>query len=134
MAVDEVDDIADAVARLHESERGGFSVDAVASTWRFAGIVDPIEVRSWLSAGVFDGHRAGLLRMSGVTPAQLLALPHARQIGLDFALGRLSVIDVRTLLSNAPAPEKSFVRARALSPDPLDEEPAPDSPSGTEGR
>lgn len=71
---------------------------AVAATWRFAGIVDLAEVRSWLDVGVFDGHRAGLLRMAGVHPRQLGALPDPRRVGMAFAMGELSVSEVWNLI------------------------------------
>lgn len=71
---------------------------AVAATWRFAGIVDLAEVRAWLAVGVFDGHRAGLLRMAGVHPRQLGLVPDGRRIGVAFAMGQLSVSEVWNLI------------------------------------
>lgn len=93
------------LAELDLRARHGQSIAAVASTWRFAGIVDTGEVRAWLDVGVFDGHRAGLLRMAGVDPRALRAHPDAKRLGFDFAIGKLSIGEIVRV-----------VRGRALTP------------------
>src|SRR5678816_4558920 len=103
------DPLDEAISQLEDAERGGMPAEAVAGTWRFAGIVDLEEVMTWLDVGIFDGHRAGLLKMAGVTPNQLAALPNARQLGLEFALGRLSVMDVRHAVASPHAPPQTGV-------------------------
>lgn len=116
------------VAALDEASRHGRSVAAVTSTWRFAGIVDPNEVRAWLDVGVFDGHRAGLLRMAGVGPGDLAALPEGRRLGFDFAIGKLSIAELANLVivltaaKDSPGSEgqSSFVRSKKRDPDPDD--------------
>jgi len=89
----DLDDLEALIARLAEDQRGGQSVEEITSTWRFAGILDTAEVAAWLRVGVFDGHRAGLLRMAGVRASDLERLPRAegRPLGFAFAMGQLSV-------------------------------------------
>lgn len=108
------------VAGLGENERHGRSIEAVTTTWRFAGIVEPSEVRAWLDVGVFDGHRAGLLRMAGITPEDLAAVPEGRRIGFDFAIGVLSLAEITNIVAvlraaaGVPSTEgqTTFVRAK----------------------
>jgi hypothetical protein len=93
----------DVVAQLEESERAGRTVEQIASTWRFAGVNDPAEVYAWLDVGVVDGHRAGLLRLAGVTPNQMLRLQDSRNVGVAFSMGVLSVSDVTKRIANLDA-------------------------------
>jgi hypothetical protein len=112
---DEVDEI---VGRLDDEERAGQPAEKVAASWRFAGIVDADEVKAWTEVGVFDGHRAGLLKLAGVEASQIAALVDARKLGLAFAMGELSVREVCNLIAlfegaalGTADPKSSFVRA-----------------------
>jgi hypothetical protein len=120
------------VAALADIERAGKPVAEVAASWRFSGIEDPSEVREWLDVGVFDGHRAGLLKLSGVEARHLAAVPDARKLGLAFSIGELSVTEVSNLVvifENAQAltndGETTLVRSRRTLPDPRDRDDEP---------
>lgn len=120
MSGDECDELEDVVASFGDTERAGHTVEVVTKSWRFAGIADLVEVRAWIAVGVFDGHRAGLLKMAGVDPQHLAGVPDARRLGVAFALGEVSVSEVKSLIavlagsSTQPAdPQVTLVRARS---------------------
>lgn len=85
---------------LDEEQRAGRTPEAIAATWRFAGIADESAVRDWIAVGVFDGHHAGLLRVAGISAGDLARLPEGagRKTGIAFTLGQLSVAEVRNVL------------------------------------
>lgn len=75
--------------------------DTRSHRWRLAGVTHQDEVDAWRASGVFDGHRAGLLRAAGVTPRDVQRLDETMgwSIGYEFAIGRLSVRDVVGMLA-----------------------------------
>lgn len=82
-----------------EDKEDGAS-DTRSHRWRLAGITHQDEVDAWRESGVFDGHRAGLLRAAGITPRDVHRLDElmGTSIGYEFAIGRLSVRDVVGML------------------------------------
>ena len=129
------DELEATLARLDESERRGQSIEHLARAWRFAGIVDPIEVRAWVAVGVCDGHHAGLLKMMGIDPRQMASIPDARRLGLAFTLGEVSISEVKNLISILGSADASadaqttHVRAKIAN----DSEPNGDGGTGARG-
>lgn len=108
------------LSQLAEEDRAGLPVASVAATWRFACVVDPEEVAEWVDVGVFDGHRAGLLKAAGIGAEDLVGLPSHGQytIGFAYATGELSLDAVIAMLDaiRTTFPRRSrSVRARPRS-------------------
>lgn len=136
----ERDELEDVVASFGERERAGHTVELVTKSWRFAGISNLVEVRAWIAVGVFDGHRAGLLKMAGVEPQHLAGVPDARRLGLAFALGEVSLAEVKSLIAvlggaeTQPGdPQVTLVRTRNVDETADDVEPAQEREREREG-
>jgi hypothetical protein len=110
-------DLETVLANVPASRRGGHSVEVVAATWRFAGIASVAEVEAWLEVGVFDGHRAGMLKLAGITPDELARAHDPYALGFAFAVGELSIAELRSLVAAFRAtgeadPRETLVRKR----------------------
>lgn len=107
----EIDAIVAALARWASGDSG--SLEAISATWRLAGIQSSREAESWIHAGVFDGHRAGVLRLAGIMPEDIAGLMYddERSLGFAFAMGQIGVVDVReAIFADDAAPDITLIR------------------------
>lgn len=82
-------------------------------------------MRAWIEVGIFDGHRAGLLKLAGVGADDLAAIPDGHKLGFAFAMGQLSVTEVCNLVT-------MFEKSRLANSNPQSSHVRPSEPRATD--
>ena len=67
----------------------GSGVPDVPHAWRLGGITSVREVGEWVECGVYDAHRAGVLRAAGIRPQDIAGIKcqNGVLLGRAYALG-----------------------------------------------